>query len=326
MRDPQFLFTSECGGFRRSLLDLKVGCRTVSNTCFDSNAPLTRAARVLSNNAVLVTTGDVHQVLVGRGIGFGVKVGDTLAITDEHQRFVHLTDEQAQFFESLRAIDGHRVEKFSTAVDLAADILGPLHPSVYVLLVEHLSFAVDRLRRGEGIFNAIAGEIKAVFPDEFAAAEVMLQYINSHLDNLELPHSEAGFIALHLNAALGGTSVKAPLAQANQLAELVAFTRRVLGIVDNPAIGSSHDDGLELTIARLIRRVRKGAWRRNDATMGIGQQLTVEFDLAQQVICRILSCSEMPAYAKGEAAFLAVFLHGCVQECELSRDKAQRQN
>lgn len=274
-------------------------------------------ARVLSNNAVLVGQGAEQHVLVGRGIGFGVKAGQAINIQEDHQKYVYLTDEQVQFFNSVKTLDSGRIETFSTALDLAADLLGPLDPSVYVIVVEHLSFAVDRLMQGEAIMNALAGEIQAVFPEEYAAAEVMLQYINTRLTDVELPSCEAGFLALHLNAALGNTSVKTPLAQAHQLAELVAHARSVLGIEHSPT--TNYVDGLESMIARLMRRLRSGTLRDNYAAMAISSQLHRESVLATEIICRILHTHSMPSAAKGEAAYLAVYLHGCWQDHHMSK-------
>lgn len=309
-------------GFALSVcLTMKVVIEVSSN-----QVPQPRIVRVLSNNAVVVTGSaglddTTQQVLVGRGIGFGAKVGQPVEEVRDHQKYVQLGKEQAQFLETLRSLDPELVEKCSDAVDLAADILGTLHPSVYIMLVEHLSFAVGRLRRGEHITNAIAGEIRAVFPEEFHAAEVVIQYINNSISDVQFPKAEAGFVALHLNAARTGVSVKAPLAQANKLAELVGFARSSLGIGGTgAAVGAStsenvvHNDGLESTIARLTSRLMAGRFRPMAAAAAIAGQLHNEFQISGQIICRILGCETMPPEATGEAAYLAVFLHGCVHD------------
>lgn len=291
-----------------------------------SQVPQPRIVRVLSNNAVVVTGSaglddTAQQVLVGRGIGFGAKIGQAVVEASDHQKYVQLGKEQAQILESLRRLDPELVEKCSEAVELAADILGTLHPSVYIMLVEHLSFAIARLRRGEHITNAIAGEIRAVFPEEFHAAEVVIQYINNSISDVQFPKPEAGFVALHLNAARTGVSVKAPLAQANKLAELVGFARSRLGISGTgAAMGASksenvvYNDGLESTIARLTSRLTAGTFRPMAAGDAIARQLHNEFQISGQIICRILGCEVVPPEAIGEAAYLAVFLHGCVHD------------
>jgi len=279
-----------------------------------------RVVRVLSNNAVLARVGGSDSdegglVLVGRGIGFGRQVGDAVSATAVQRRYTELTPDQVRFLSSLNAIDPFVMETISTAVDLAADLLGELHPSVYVVLAEHLSFAVHRLEQGEAIRNSLIAEIRAVFPAELGAAELIVQYLNTHLD-INLPVDEAAFIALHLNAARTGDHVKRPLARANELAGLSALVRREL-----PRDGGA-DDGLAIMLSLTTRQARTGAWRPNSAQRSIERDLPHEFDVARQVLCRILDLPDLPRYAVGEAAFLAVFLHGWRQSTIVRKESS----
>lgn len=279
-----------------------------------------RVVRVLSNNAVLARVGegdsdDGGLVLVGRGIGFGRHVGDPVSATADQRQYIELSPDKVQLLTSLNALDPYVIETISTAVDLAADLLGELHPSVYLVLAEHLSYAVDRVGKGEVIRNSLLEEIKAVFSAEFGAAELIVQYLNSHL-TVDLPIDEAAFIALHLNAARTGDHVKRPLARANELAGLSALVRREL-----PRDGGA-DDGLAIMLSLTTRQARTGAWRPNAAQRSIERDLPHEFDVARQVLCRILDLPDLPRYAVGEAAFLAVFLHGWRQSTIVRKESS----
>lgn len=266
-----------------------------------------RIVRVLSNNAVLATADDNdHEfVLVGRGIGFGRRPGDPVPPETATRRYVELSPDKAHYLHSIGSLDPHVAQTISAAVDLAEDLLGTLHPSVHVVLAEHLSFALQRVAGGSPITNPLLGEIRAVFPAEFGAAELIVRYLNTHVE-VELPADEAAFVALHLNAARTGTTVKQPLATANELAGLVAFVRQRLA---RPADGAA-DDGLAATLSRTISRARAGHWRTNHAQRSIERDLAVESQLAHEILCRIVDAPELPRPAVGEAAFLAVFLHG----------------
>lgn len=181
-----------------------------------------KVARVFSNNAVLARRGEDELVLVGRGIGFGRRAGDQIAADNVQRQYVEISPDKAQYLDLVNSIDSQVFETISAAIDLATDLLGELHPSVYLVLTDHLAFAVQRLREGEAITNPLLSEIRVVFPAEFGAAELMLSYINSHLD-AELPVDEAAFITLHLSAARAGSTVKQPLQQANALAGIVEY-------------------------------------------------------------------------------------------------------
>lgn len=257
--------------------------------------------RVLSNNAVLARANDDEMVLVGRGIGFSRHPGDLIDYDNVQHRFVEVSPDRAAFLNA-PALSPVTLTTINAAVELASDLLGDLHPSVYLLLADHLAFAVQRVGQGELIESSLLQEIKAVFPAEFAAAELVVSYINSHLD-ISLPVDEAAFITLHLNAALTGDTVKAPLQQANLLSELVSY-------VETESGKNGHDDEeLISSLMRVAKRMRSGVYRRNDATQVINRQIPREVDMARSVISRIID-GPIPKSADGEVAYFALVLHG----------------
>lgn len=187
--------------------------------------------RVLSNNAVLAAESCSEageRILVGKGIGFSKKPGDYVEHGGGSREYVEISEQHRALLEGLSSIDGATFQVISASIDIAADVLGTLHPSVYVILAEHLSFAVQRVGRGETIRNSLVAEIKAVVPEEFSAAELVVNYLNTHLDSIVLPIDEAAFIALHLHAARTGGTVKQPLAVANRIGRVTAKARKLL--------------------------------------------------------------------------------------------------
>jgi len=283
----------------------------VHPTPTDAAAEGLRVVRVLSNNAVLArTAAEADEViLVGRGIGFRRRPGELLPTDAAGRRYVELSTDQVRFLQSMDSLDHAAMDVISAAVDLAVDLLGELHPSVYVVLAEHLSFAVQRVGLGETIRNSLLGEIRSSFPLEFRAAELIVGYLNSHLEGVNLPVDEAAFIALHLNAARTGVTVKQPLAAANALAELVRTVCTQLSATTT-ALDGAPDRTLAIELNRLIRRVESGGFRTCLLHREIHRDLPRESDLSRQILCRILDVPSLPDHATGEAAFLAVFLHG----------------
>ncbi|XCB29321.1 CAT RNA binding domain-containing protein [Arcanobacterium hippocoleae] len=244
---------------------------------------LPRIIRVLSNNAVVARSRDSEMVLVGRGIGFARKPGDLINKETIQHRFVEVSPDRAAFMQSASNLSPIILTTINAALDLAGDLLGELHPSVYLVLADHIAFAVQRHSKGQLIKSKVLGEVKAAFPAEFAAAELMVTYLNAHLDSA-LPIDEAAFIALHLNAAITGKTVKAPLEQTNLLSELVEFLEDELGIARGGA-----DDDMITSLMRLSRRVRNGQFRRNDAKMCITTAIPHETAAARQVIKNLLA-------------------------------------
>lgn len=276
--------------------------------------PSYRVVRVFNNNAVLARRGDDELVVVGRGIGYGRRGGDLLTTDSIQRQYFEVGTEKAQYLNLVNSIDPQVIETISAAVDLASDLLGELHPSVYLLLVDHLAFALQRATAGEPIHNPVLGEIKAVFPEEYGAAELVLRYVNSQLET-QLPIDEAAFITLHLNAARTGASVKQPLQRANALASLVEYIAQKLG---RSGQRGALDD-LAWTLARVEQRLRDGFYRTNAAQNSIGRDLYRETELAADIIRRILGVEKVPREAAGEVAHLAVFLHGWQQDANQTK-------
>ncbi|WJZ02048.1 PRD domain-containing protein [Corynebacterium freiburgense] len=269
-------------------------------------APDLRIVRVLSNNAVLARDHVDERVMVGKGIGFGRKPGDIVTVDPTHRQYIELSSDKAQYLELLGVIDPRILETISAAIDFAVELLGELHPSVYVVLAEHLSFAVERVGRGETIESSLLNEVRAVFPAEFNAAELIVSYINANLDDVSLPVDEAVYIALHLKAARSGVTVKQPLATANAVADLVSLVRKRLGLEPT--------DGLVLELTRLNKRIRSGRFRTNAAGRAIRREMFADYVLSEEIIRHILGASTLSRATEGEVAFLAVFLHGWRQE------------
>jgi transcriptional antiterminator len=267
-----------------------------------------RVVRVLSNNAVLTRDGANEMVLVGRGIGFGRSDGDLIDEASIQQAYVDVDPERVQVLNWVTALGTDSVDVIAQAVEAAADALGGLHPAVYVLLLDHIAFAVQRIGEGETIENPLVPQIKELYPQEFDAARLAVRFLNSQL-GIELPDAEAGFIALHLNAARSGETVKQPLQRANRLAGLVDEVWRLLG-----SPGESAHDDITHDLVALNRRLRTGNVRRNDARHTIRRDLAQDHAIATTILCRLLGSDSLPRQMAGEAAFLAVQVHGWRQD------------
>lgn len=261
--------------------------------------------RVLNNNAVLVARDGIELVLASRGIGFGKKPGDDVEVESDQRKYVETSTDKVEFLKSLASLDPELATAVSRAVEIATELLPDLHPSVYVVLADHLSFAVQRSRAGQAIANQLLNEIRATFPTEFAAAEIIVAFVNSKL-NVDLATDEAGYVALHLNAARTGTSVKKPLSKANELNRLMDQIKADLGL---ETVSDAQTHELFTHLKRVIDRIATGHFRNNQATFPIAPALPLEMSAARSALRAIANNHDSHA-PDTEAALLAVFLHG----------------
>lgn len=157
-----------------------------------------KAVKVYNNSAVSTVAPDGREaVVIGSGIGFGKRPGDTL---DESkiEKIYYIQDElQTRFLQLLK--DTRR-----EALCAAEDILGHARQmglevggQVLLALTDHISFALDRQEQGLTMPYLMLSETRMLYPREYEAARWGLAHI-AELCGVQLPDYEAGYLALQL--------------------------------------------------------------------------------------------------------------------------------
>ena len=125
--------------------------------------------KTLNNNVLIATDVNGNEVvLIGRGIGFGKKSGESI-IREEVQKLFVLNDpeEQEQYKQLISTLDEDTLKVLIAAVEIIQARAGmPLNEHIHVALTDHLFFAVSRMKRGMAIRNPFLLETKALYPDE----------------------------------------------------------------------------------------------------------------------------------------------------------------
>ena len=159
-------------------------------------------AKVLNNNVVVVL--DEHrreQVVMGRGLAFQKRVGDSLDEAKIEKIFALQSDELVgRLGELLSQIPLEVMTTCDRIIERARARLGKLQDSVYITLTDHCHFAIERQKNGVALRNVLLWEIKRLYPKEFTLGQEARTLIAKRL-GVELAEDEAGFIALHLVTA-----------------------------------------------------------------------------------------------------------------------------
>lgn len=159
-------------------------------------------AKVLNNNVVVVL--DEHrreQVVMGRGLAFQKRVGDSLDEAKVEKIFALQSDELVgRLGELLSQIPLEVMTTCDRIIERARERLGRLQESVYITLTDHCHFAIERQKNGVALRNVLLWEIKRLYPKEFALGQEARALIEKRL-GVALAEDEAGFIALHLVTA-----------------------------------------------------------------------------------------------------------------------------
>jgi len=164
-----------------------------------------KIAKVINNNVISVLNEQKKElVIMGRGIAFQKRPGDVVDESKIEKIFkLDNKDVSEKFKTLLYDIPLEYMDVSERIISYAKEKLGKkLNDSIYVSLTDHITFAIERNKKGLLISNALLWEIKRIYSDEFAIGLKAIQKIEEML-GISLPEDEAGFIAMHIvNAEL----------------------------------------------------------------------------------------------------------------------------
>lgn len=163
---------------------------------------------VLNNNAVVCLNEKLQEyVVVGRGLAFRLKNGDSLPDANKVQKIFTFsnTDAVARFKQVAKEIALEYILLSAKIIDYAKETYAKkLDDRIYVTLTEHIYRVIGRESYGFQLKNAMRWEIRHIYKEEFMIGRKALSIIERQC-NIELKEDEAAFIALHfVNAELNG--------------------------------------------------------------------------------------------------------------------------
>ena len=142
-----------------------------------------QAVKVFNNNAVSVIMPDGREaILVGNGLGFGRRPGDVIDKSRVSKVYYVQNELQTKFLKML--------DNVTPQVMQAAERIS---------LVDHISFALERVEKGTFLPNLMLSETRMLYPKEYAVGQRALELVRQFC-GVQLPEDEAGYIALHLVA------------------------------------------------------------------------------------------------------------------------------
>lgn len=253
---------------------------------------------------------------MGRGLGFQKRAGDFLE-QDKVEKVFSLKDQGlvSQLSELLSRIPIEVMGVCDRIIAIAIQRLGPLQDSLYISLTDHCNFAIERMKVGISIRNALLWEIRNLYPREFSIGQEALVIISERL-GVTLSEDEAGFIALHLvNAQLN-----------SEMPEVIHITRvmqEILNLVKYQMRIEYNEQAL--SYSRFITHLKFFAQRMlscnirptSDPSMcsTIQENYTVSWRCAEK-ISDFLSYKYQRPLSKDELMFLAIHIEQVRKESQ----------
>lgn len=275
--------------------------------------------RVLSNNAVQVSgekTG-AELILMGKGLGFGAKTGMSISPADTRieKRFT-LDDPQAQkhYQVLLEQVDSKVLDVSQDIIALISQEFGTeeLNEQVFIALPSHIQFALHRLNSHMEIVNPFLYEIQALHSREFALAKKASELISNSFQ-IEVPETEVGFLAMHIQSAVCHIS----LGNIVKLTHLIQETVHLIESETGIKVPRDSIDYIRLIthLRFALERLLDGKISPNPFAIKLKKTLTSEYRLAQKIAIHIEERLGL-SVPEDEVGYIVMHLYRLLQQYE----------
>ncbi|KAA6474776.1 PRD domain-containing protein [Bacillus swezeyi] len=177
--------------------------------------------KVLNNNAAIIKEEGQEKIVMGPGIAFQKGKHDTI-LRNKVEKIFTIHEENEKFKQILETLPEEHIEVAEEIISYAeGQLSAPLSDHIHIALVDHLSFAIERIRKGFVVQNKLLNEIKALYKKEYEIGLWAIDLIKEKLD-IDLPDDEAGYIALHIHTAkMDAENMQKTLKYTNIIKELI---------------------------------------------------------------------------------------------------------
>ncbi|MDO4908661.1 MAG: PRD domain-containing protein [Corynebacterium sp.] len=246
--------------------------------------------RAINHNAALAYDNGRQVMVLGKGIGFGKKMGDTIDPNAVEQVFV--------------PDDVHNPALISEislqSYEIAREIAGPGAPQALIIgLADHCDYVVKRTKEGLTLDYPLRFEIAQLYPTELNHGKHAVKILHEHYPELQFSEDEAVAFAMHFINAQGGK-----IANAELIALILASAEKELGC---PLDSESHEVSRFITHIRyLLARRERGAETKKRISLPIATEHPESY-LAAQHIAHAVG-GPLQDLSPEETAYLALHL------------------
>ena len=211
--------------------------------------------KIINNNIVSAIEADGKEVVImGRGLGFGMKPGKEIP-EGKIEKVFRLDSQNStdKFKELLANLPLEHIQASTEIINYAKSVLNRrLNQSIYITLTDHINFAITRYQQGIKPQNALLWEIKRFYSREYELGMYAVKTIEEKL-RIRLPEDEAGFIALHFLNAEYGTDIRDAVKFPNLVKKILEIVEEKLQIeLDETSL---HYERFVTHIKFLLQRV-----------------------------------------------------------------------
>lgn len=269
-----------------------------------------KVVKVFNNNVVAVKKEDGTEAIVtGNGVGFKKKINDKINLARVQKIYVVEKKKRNRLY---RLMETTPYEYVKIAESILEKVKNDLYPEISDLglfgLVDHISFAIERVKKGIELPNLILKETRWLYTQEYEIAQWALNEIYKKT-GVRLPDDEAGYIVLHILNASGVNKKEDTL-------EIVKVTKKIIHILEEEMhIEIDENDfnyyRLIMHVKYLISNIRLKQTDQLENIDNLYQMLVHNNQQIQRCIMRINAFIETEygvTMSKDEVVYLAIHI------------------
>lgn len=141
--------------------------------------------------------GDHEKIAIGTGIAFDKRRNDIVSASKVEKIFI--MRENDKFQQLVSRIPEEHFTISEEIITYAETSLGTkLNEHIHIVLTDHISFAIERVKDGIHLNNKLLHEIKILYRKEFEIGRWALNHIEEKCQ-IHMLEDEAAYIALHIH-------------------------------------------------------------------------------------------------------------------------------
>ena len=239
--------------------------------------------KVFNNNIILVNSEDHEKILFAKGIGFGKKPGYVIPKGIKVDKIFTIADSDniENLNTMIEKVDNDFFVVCEEAIyEISEKINQELNESIHIGLIDHLSFAIKRLKNNEEIENPFLVEIETLYSKEYMLADMVAKKVGAYC-NVDISDGEIAFIALHIHSAINNGKISNTLKNSYLGSTIVEHVEDRLNIeIDRKSL----DYARFLThIKFAIQRIMENIHINNELTKIIKSSYKESFSIAEEV-------------------------------------------
>ncbi|KOY14552.1 BglG family transcription antiterminator LicT [Paenibacillus xylanivorans] len=274
-----------------------------------------KVVKVLNNSLLLTRDDQGKEVIVmGKGLGFKWKIGEQVDDAHIEKTFVLQNNKSAQaYVRIIENMPNSHVNAINKLIASAKERLA-LDEQIFFTLMDHLSFAIERWKKGVTLQNRMLWEIQKFHPVEFELGMEAVRMLNKEL-SIDLPEEEAGNIAFHfVNAQTHEQNMELTIQSVKMLKDIFNLIQYSFNIQLNKH--SIHYTRLVTHLQFFIQRLQEGriSESSNDSIFQhMVNEHPLEYKCAETIKAYVKNMMDV-TISNGELLYLMIHIARIVQE------------